>query len=56
MVTKKVPEHLNHAEKAYLELSDKYNFIKIECSKNGTPRPVEDINNEIFEVIEKVMK
>ena len=53
---KKSPEHLNHAEKAYLELSDKYNFIKIECSKDGTPRPIEEINNEIFEVIDKIMK
>ena len=44
--------HLKNAENAYLEISNLYDFKKIECVKDDTVRTIEDINNEIFEDIE----
>ncbi len=49
----KSEEHLKRAEEAYIELSELYNWDRIECVKNGTLRSVEDIQNEIIECIEK---
>ena len=46
-------EHLKRAEEAYIELSELYNWDRIECVKNGSLRSVEDIQNEIIECIEK---
>ena len=42
------PEHLRHAEEAYLELEKLYNFKRIECIKNGEMRSREDINEEVY--------
>lgn len=44
-------EHLKQAEETYLELSELYNWDKIECIRNGQMRTVEDINDEIFSLI-----
>lgn len=44
----KSPEHLMNAENAYIELSELYNWIKVECVKDGKLRSIEDINDEIF--------
>lgn len=44
-------EHLTRAEKAYLELSELYNWDKIECVKDGKIRSIEDINDEILSLI-----
>ena len=49
----KSEEHLKRAEEAYIELSELYNWDRIECVKNGSLRSVEDIQNEIIECIEK---
>ena len=46
-------EHLKNAEEAYIELSELYNWDKIECIKNDELRSIEDINDEILEIIEK---
>ena len=37
-------EHLHLAELSYLELSNKYNFININCVKNNSIRSIEDIH------------
>lgn len=52
----KSPEYLKRAEESYLELSELYNWDKIECIRNNKLRSVEDINNEIMKIIEKMDK
>ena len=44
----KSPEHLKNAERAYVELSQLYNWKTIECVKDNKLRSIEDINNEIY--------
>lgn len=48
------PEYLKRAEESYLELSELYNWDKIECIRNNKLRSVEDINDEIMKIIEKM--
>ncbi len=43
--------HLENAEKAYLELTEKYGFVKVDCVKNDVIRSIEDINNEVYEKV-----
>ena len=50
----KSPEYLKRAEESYIELSELYNWDKIECIRNNKLRSVEDINNEIMKIIEKM--
>ena len=48
--------HLHQAEKAYLELSKKYNFITIECSdENNNPKDIETINSIIYNKVKPYM-
>lgn len=49
----KSEEHLKRAEESYIELSELYNWDRIECVENGKLRSVEDIHKEILECIEK---
>ena len=49
----KSEEHLKRAEESYIELSELYNWDRIECVENGRLRSVEDIHKEILECIEK---
>ena len=44
----KSPEHLKNAERAYVELSQLYNWDTIECVQDNKLRSIEDINNEIY--------
>ena len=46
-------EYLIDSEKAYLELSELYNWDKIECEKDNKLRTIEDINKEIIDIIKK---
>jgi dTMP kinase len=51
----KNPEHLIHAEKAYLEVAELYCFEKINCVFDGQIRTREDINDELYtSVITKI--
>ena len=50
----KSPEHLKQAEEAYIELSELYNWDRIECVKGDTIRTVEDINKEIVELVKDI--
>ena len=50
----KSPEHLKLAEETYIELSQLYNWDRIECVKDETIRTIEDINDEIFKIIEEL--
>ena len=48
-------DNLRHAENAYLEMVDLYDFIKIDCIDNSNIRSIEDINNEIYShILEKL--
>lgn len=47
----KSPENIINAEIAYLELSEIYDFTKIECIQNGELRTIEDIHNEIYNIV-----
>ncbi len=49
----KSPEHLQKAERAYVELAELYNWTKIECIKDNKLRSIEDINDEIYDIILK---
>ena len=49
-------EHLLMAETAYLELSEKYNFYKIECAKENDPKTIEEINQELFDYVRKQLE
>ena len=44
-------EYLKNAEKTYIELSELYNWTKINCVKNNDLRTIEDINNDIIKVV-----
>lgn len=48
--------HLKMAEKSYLELAKKYNFEIIECSVNGKPKQIEEINEQVYQKVKKIVK
>ena len=46
-------EHLKNAESAYIELSELYNWDRIECVKDNKLRTIEDISNDIYYLVTK---
>jgi len=46
-------EHLVMAENAYMEIADIYDFKTIECNIGNSPRKIEDINEELYDYINK---
>ena len=49
----KSPEYLKNAERAYVELSQLYNWDVVECVKDNRLRSIEDIGEEIYSIITK---
>ncbi len=52
------PEHLKNAEKSYLHLARLYNWIKIDCTIDGTIQTLksrEKIAEEVYEVVSKLL-
>ena len=49
-------DHLKNAEEAYVELSELYNWDTIECVENETIKSIEQINDEVYEKIESMIK
>lgn len=47
----KSPDHLKQAEEAYIELSELYNWDRVECVKGNLIRDIEDINKEIVDLV-----
>ncbi len=47
----KSKSHLCHAEACYLELSELYNWDKIECVSGGKIKSIEDISEEVYKAI-----
>lgn len=50
----KSEEHLKNAEKAYIELSELYNWSRIECIKNNKLRSIDDISKEILKIVKEI--
>lgn len=48
--------YLKLAEEAYLELTQRYNYLKIDCVKNDMIRTIDDINKEVVDKIKMVIK
>lgn len=48
-------DHLLNAEKAYLEVAEMYGFDTIDCVTNNMPRTINDIHDEIYNYIKKIM-
>lgn len=48
--------HLRQAETAYSELAKKYNFETVECVYNGEIKSIDKINDEIYKIVEKIIK
>ena len=49
-------EHLERAEQAYLELTEKYGYIKIDCVKDDVIRTIDDISDEVMARFEEIIK
>ena len=50
----KDPEYLKNSEDAYLELSELYNWDKIECVQDDKIKSIEEINKEIIDIIKEM--
>lgn len=48
-------ENLVNAENAFLEMSELYEFMVIECVKNDSIRPIEEISEEIYQRISRFL-
>ena len=46
--------YLKNSEEAYIELSELYNWEKIECVKDEKIKTIEEINDEIYEIIKNI--
>ncbi len=44
-------EHLKHAELAYLEIADLYEFQKIECNRGNDIKSIPEIHEEVYEFV-----
>lgn len=49
-------DHLERAEQAYLELTEKYGYIKIDCVKDDVIRTIDDISEEVMTRFEEIIK
>lgn len=45
---------LNKCREAALYVAKKYNWIVIDCAKNGSPRTIEEINADIYKIISEI--
>lgn len=49
-------EHLIHAEEAYVEVANKYDFYTIECAKNNQMLSIDEIHEEVYNYVKKLTK
>lgn len=52
----KSKEHLLNAEKTYLRLAQLHDYNTINCVKDNTIRSIEDINEEVYQKVKKLIK
>lgn len=48
-------ENIVNAENAYLELSDIYDFTKIECINNDKLRTIDEIHEEVYNIVKNTL-
>lgn len=48
--------HLRNAEKAYIEISKKFDFKVFECVKDNKIKSIDEINNELFDYVGKKLE
>lgn len=49
-------EHLKFAEETYIELSELYNWSRIECVNDGEVRSIEDIGEDVYNLVKDMIK
>ena len=49
-------QHLKNAEDTYLELSELYNWCRIECIKDSSVRSIDDIGEEVYSLVKDMIK
>lgn len=47
--------HLINAEKTYFLMSERFSFDKIDCVKDNNIKSIEEINNELYSIIDKYL-
>lgn len=52
----KSEENMVNAERAYLEMAEMFDFIKIECTKDNQIRSIEDIGREVYQKVKDNLK
>lgn len=48
--------HLKHAEETYIELSELYNWNRVECIRDNQVRAIEDIGEEVYQLVKDLIK
>lgn len=48
--------HLKHAEETYIELSELYNWNRVECIRDNQVRTIEDIGEEVYQLVKDLIK
>ena len=49
-------DHLKHAEETYIELSELYNWNKIECIKDNKVKTIDEIGEEVYNLVKDMIK
>ena len=49
-------DHLKHAEETYIELSELYNWNKIECIKDNEVKTIDEIGEEVYKLVKDMIK
>ena len=47
--------YLQNSEKAYIELSNIYDFVTINCSTKGHPKDIETINDKLYQIVKPLL-
>ena len=50
------PQHLHKSYASAVYVADKFNFIKISCTKDGNLKSIEDIANIVYDAVENIVK
>ncbi|MCK9595872.1 thymidylate kinase [Candidatus Pacearchaeota archaeon] len=48
-------DYLKNSEESYLQLAKLYNWKKVDCIKNGELRTKEDISDEVYNIVRKII-
>ncbi len=49
-------EYLHHCYAVYKDMTEKYGWKTVECVKNGQVRSVEEIHNDVYALVKKVIE